>query len=256
MILTLDVGNMNIVFGGVVDGNCVFTCRLNTVRTRTADEYAVLLSRMSEQRGVDIAGAAGAIISSVVPQLTQVISDALVSTTGKTPMIVGPGVKTGLNIRIDDPAELGTDFVAAAVAALDRYDPPCVTIDMSTATALGVVDPNGNYIGGVICPGLLVAHDALADSTAQLRHVRIAAPKHVIEKSTAASIQSGLVFGNACMLDGLLDRIEEELGVKPTVVATGEQAEVVLAQCRRKDIIYDAELMMRGLWLIYKRNCK
>ncbi len=253
MILALDIGNTCIIVGGMDDGRAAFSFRLSTDLARTADEYAALLSFSAAQKKVDLRDVEGAILSSVVPQLTGALFEAVRGLTGKTPLIVGPGVKTGLRIRIDDPGELGADFVAAAVAALDRYPLPCVTIDMSTATAIGVLDAEGNYIGGVIAPGLVVSGNALARRTAQLPNVYVQPPQSVICKNTADSMRSGLVYGTAAMLDGLLDRIEEELGKPISVVATGDQAASIAPFCRRKIELED-ELLMRGLWLIYQKN--
>ncbi len=253
MVLTLDISNSSIIVGGMEDGQAAFTLRLSTDLNRTTDEYAALLSFSATQKSVSLSDAEGAIISSVVPQLTGVLFEAVRSLTGKTPLVVGPGVKTGLRIRIDDPGELGADFVAAAVAALERYPLPCVTIDMSTATAIGVLDRDGNYIGGVIAPGLVVSGNALARRTAQLPNVYVQPPQTVICRNTADSIRSGLVYGTAAMLDGLLDRIESELGQSVSVVATGDQAAAIAPLCRR-EITLEKDLLMRGLWLIYQKN--
>lgn len=256
MILTLDIGNTNIVMAGVTDGKADFIFRLAASVSRTADEYSVLLSQMARQIGCDLHGADGAIISSVVPPLTSVIKDAVTAASGLKPLVVGPGVRTGLNIRIDDPSELGSDFVAAAVAAIGSYPLPCVTVDMGTATAIGVIDKNGSYIGGVICPGLMVSQEALASGASQLWHVSPDAPGRVVGRNTKECMQSGLVHGAASMLDGLIDRIEDELGCGVTVVATGDWADNVVPHCRRRGIAVDHELVTRGLWLIYNKNRK
>ena len=256
MVLTLDIGNTNIVVAGVTDGKADFIFRLSSSVSRTADEYSVLISQMASQLGFNPKAADGAIISSVVPGLTSVIRQAVETASGIKPLVVGPGVKTGLNIRIDDPSELGADFVAAAVAAIERYPLPCVTIDMGTATAIGVIDKSGSYIGGVIAPGLMVSQNALARGASQLPHVSTDAPGKIIGKNTKACMQSGLVHGSASMLDGLLDRIEDELGCVVSVVASGDWAANVIPHCRREGIALDPELVMRGLWLIYKKNVR
>ncbi len=255
MILALDIGNTSIIVGGMEDGRAAFSLRLSTDLARTADEYAALLCFSAAQRNVELSRFEGAIISSVVPQLTGVLAEVVRSLTGLTPLVVGPGVKTGLRIRIDDPGELGADFVAEAVAALERYPLPCVTIDLSTATAMGVLDGDGNYIGGVIAPGIVVSGNALARRTAQLPNVYVQPPQTVICRSTADSIRSGLVYGSAAMLDGLLDRIEAELGTAVSVVATGDQAAAIAPLCRRQ-ITLEPDLLMRGLWLIWQKNRK
>ena len=253
MILALDISNTNIVLGGMENGEAVFTIRLSSDLSRTPDEYSALISFSAASYNAELNQVEGVIISSVVPQLTAVLSAATRRLTGKTPLIVGPGVKTGLSIRIDDPGKLGADFVASAVAALHSYSLPCVTIDMGTATAIGVLDAKGNYIGGAICPGIAVSGSALSRKTAQLPNVSLQPPTSVIGKSTEDGMRSGLVYGTAAMLDGLLDRIEAELGETVTVVATGDYARGITPFCRRK-IDIDDELLMRGLWLIYQKN--
>lgn len=256
MVLTLDIGNTNIIMGGMEDGRAVFISRLATVRSRSADEYAVLLSLLARQRGADLMTSEGAIISSVVPELTSVMKEAVALSCGKVPLVVGPGVKTGLNIRIDDPSELGADFVATAVAAVQGYPLPCATVDMGTATSIGVIDAKGSHIGCIICPGVMVSHNSLANSTSQLPHIGLDAPGRLIGKGTRDSMKSGLVYGFASMIDGLLDRIEDELGEKLSVVATGDWAGDIIKHCLRHDISLDDELLIRGLWLIYHKNRK
>lgn len=253
MILALDISNTNIVIGGMDNGAAGFTIRLSSDLSRTPDEYSALISFSAASHKADLCAVEGAIISSVVPQLTAVLAEAIFELTGKAPLIVEPGVKTGLNIRIDDPGELGADFVAAAVAALSSYPMPCVTIDMGTATAIGVLDGKGNYVGGAICPGIAVSGSALSRQTAQLPNVSLQPPLSVIGKSTEDGMRSGLVYGTAAMLDGLLERIEAELGEPVNVVATGEHARGITPFCHRK-IAIDDELLMRGLWLIYQKN--
>lgn len=256
MVLTFDIGNSNIVFSGVENGKPIFSCSLSPAVRRTADEYAVMLELMARQRKIDLRSAEGAIIASVVPQQTSLLREALYLASGKRALVVGPGVKTGLNIRIDAPTELGGDFVAAAIAALDRYPLPCITVELSTATALGVLDADGNYIGGAIAPGVMLSHNALLRGASRLHSVSPEAPAKVIGKNTEDSVRSGVVFGAASLLDGLVERIEDELGEKATVVATGELAEAIIPHCRKEKIIYDPELIMRGLWLIYKKNSR
>lgn len=253
MILTVDISNTNVAVGGMENGESLFILRLSTDLTRTPDEYSALLSFAAWSHSVELKAAEGAIISSVVPQLTAVLREAVATVTGKQPLVVGPGIRTGLNIRIDDPGELGADFVAEAVAALADYPLPCVTIDMSTATAIGVLDARGDYIGGAICPGIAVSRNALARGTAQLPSVSLSAPESVIGRSTADGMRSGLIYGTAAMLDGLLERIEQELGAPVSAVATGGYAAQITPYCRRK-ITVDPDLLMRGLCRIYQKN--
>jgi len=255
MILTIDIGNAYLVFSCVEDGEKVCRFSLYADKARTADEYAAMIQLLATQRGISLAEINGSIIASVVPQLTTVAAAAIECCTGKTPLIVGPGIKSGLNIRMDSPTELGGDLVAAAVAAAERYPLPCIIIDMGTATAVGVIDANGNYIGGLICPGVNMSQYSLARSASQLPDVSLVRPKRIIGKNTRDSMQSGIIYGAAAMIDGVVDRVEAELGQPvASVVATGVSAEIILPCCRRKDILPDEDLVMRGLWRIWCRN--
>ena len=256
MILTFDIGNANIVMCCVEGGKRLCRFVLSTNKSRTADEYSVVMGLLAKKNGVDLLEAQGSIIASVVPQLTGVLAEAVKSCTGKRPLIVGPGVKSGLNIRMDDPTELGGDLVAAAVSAMETYPLPCVVIDMGTATAIGVIDAKGSYIGGLICPGVGLSQSSLAKGASQLPNVSLEAPRHVIGKNTRDSMQSGLINGTAAMLDGVIERVEAELGAACSVVITGDSAAEIIPHCRRDGIIADEDLVMRGLWRIYRRNCK
>ena len=256
MILALDVGNTHITFGGINDGKTVFRARLGVQKTRTSDEYAMALRLVSEAKGADLREVTGSIISCVAPELTGIIAEAARLVTGKNPLIVGPGVKTGLNIKIDDPNELGGDFVVGAVAAAQDYALPCVMVHLGTATALSVLDANCNYLGGAICAGVMTSQSALAEETSMLKYVSLEKPSRAIGRSTVESLRSGLVLGTAAMVDGLLDRFEAELGKIETVVATGEWAHAVIPSCRRPGIIVDDDLLLRGLYMIYAKNRK
>lgn len=256
MVLTVDLSNSRITLAGMEDGKSRFSCQMATVKSRTADEYAALTRLLLEQQGADVRALEGCILSSVVPELTLILRQALHTITGMAPMVVGPGVKTGLNIRLDDPSQLGSDFVAAAVAAQERYPLPVVTVDMDTAIGIGVTDSGGRYVGGVIAPGVMVSTAALTSRASLLHNVIPQAPGHIICKNTDESIRSGIIYGSAAMLDGLLAGVEEELGQSAAVVATGVWAEAVVPHCRRKDIHVDVDLIHRGLWLIWKKNQK
>ncbi len=256
MLLTVDLSNSRITLAGLEDGAVRFSCQMATVKTRTADEYAALMQLLLTRQGADCAALDGCILASVVPELTLVLRQGLELLTGIAPMVVGPGVKTGLNIRLDDPSELGGDFVAAAVAAQADYPLPVITVDMDTAIGLGVTDGQGRYIGGVIAPGVLASAAALTSRASLLHNVVLKAPSHIICKNTDESMRSGIIYGAAAMLDGLLAGMEEELGGPATVVATGVWAPAVIPCCRRKDIHLDGDLIHRGLWLIWKKNQK
>ena len=255
MILTIDIGNSSLVFCCVEAGEKLCRFVLTADKNRTADEYAALILLLAGQHGIDLSRVNGTIIASVVPQLTGVTSIAVERCTGQRPLLVGPGVRSGLNIRMDTPAELGGDLVAAAVAALERYPLPCIIVDMGTATAVGVIDRKGCYVGGLICPGVSLSQYSLARSASQLPDISLDRPKRVIGKNTRDSIRSGIILGTAAMIDGILDRIEEELGEPAaSVVATGVNAEMILPCCRRGNIVSDDDLVMHGLWSIWKKN--
>ncbi|MDR1132286.1 MAG: type III pantothenate kinase [Oscillospiraceae bacterium] len=254
MILAVDLNNTSTVFAVMDAGKARLISRLATDKARTADEYAVLLALSFRQRDFELRQVEGAIISSVVPSLTAVIREAVRIATGHTALVIGPGVRTGLNIRLDDPAELGGDFVASAVAAIADYPLPCVLVVLGTAIAMGILDRSGSYVGGIIGPGPMVSQVALARGVAMLSNVSVSPTPQVICRSTNACVQSGLINGSAAMIDGLLERIEDELGERVSVVAWGDWADTILPRCRRKGIISDKELLMRGLWTIYGKN--
>lgn len=255
MILTLDIGNANISVCCVEDGKRLCRFQLSSDKSRTTDEYAALLTLLAESEGMKLHRAAGAILASVVPQLTAVLVPAVQRCTGRRPMLVGPGVKSGLNIRMDDPTELGGDLVAAAVAAAERYPLPCILVDMGAATAVGVLDVKGSYVGGLICPGVSMSQSSLARDASLLPDVNLEPPKRIIGKNTRESMRSGIIHGCAAMLDGILDRVEAELGeAAASVVVTGENAPMIVPNCRRQGISIDEDLVMYGLWSIWRRN--
>ena len=212
MILAIDVGNTNIVIGCMEGDRVLFTERLSTDHVKTSLEYAILFRVALELHQIDVKNVEGTIISSVVPPITPVIKTAIRKITGKKALVLGPGTKTGLSIRIDDPASVGADLVAGAVGALAKYRPPLVVIDMGTATTLSVVDREGNYLGGSIMPGLRLNLSSLVAEASMLRGISLDLPKHAIGRNTVDAMRSGLVLGHAAMIDGLLERMEEEMG--------------------------------------------
>ncbi len=256
MILAIDIGNTNIVIG-VIDKNdkIIFTGRLATDKLKTSDEYALLFSGMLEIKNINIKDIEGIVLSSVVPPLILTMKRAIKSLTGKTPLIVGPGLKTGLNIKIDNPAQLGCDLVADAVGAINKYPVPCMVLDMGTATTISVIDGEKNYLGGLIIPGVRISQDTLSSTTSQLPRISLEKPDNVIGKNTVDCMKSGAVYGTASMIDGLADRIEEELGESITIVATGGNSGSIVPVCKR-DITYDEGLLLEGLNIIYKKNTK
>jgi len=253
MILALDVGNSNIVFGCLDEEKVYFVGRLSTDRSCTEDEYAIRFKSLMELNGITPEMIKGSIISSVVPPLINMLVAAVEKSVGKTPIVVGPGVKTGLNIKIDNPAQLGSDLAVDAVAALDKYPVPLVVIDMGTATTVSVIDSNKYFLGGMILPGVRISQEALTSKTSLLQGISLEAPKKVIGSNTIDSMKSGAIYGNAAVLDGLIERIEEELGEKVTAVATGGLSKSIVPYCKR-EIIVDDNLLLKGLWLIYKKN--
>ena len=253
MILAIDIGNTNIVVGCIDEEKIYFTERLSTVRTKTELEYAVDLKTVLDIYHIKRTDIEGCIISSVVPQITGIAKLAAEKILTKEVMVLGPGVKTGLNIVMDNPGQLGADLVADAVAGLASYPVPLVVIDMGTATTISVVNSKKQYIGGMIMPGVRISLDALTARASQLSGISIDAPRHIIGKNTIECMKSGVLYSNAAALDGIIDRIEEELGEKTTVIATGGLAKKIVPHCR-KEIILDEELLLKGLMLIYRKN--
>lgn len=253
MILAIDIGNTNIVVGCIDDEQVYFTERLSTVRTKTELEYAVDLKTVLDIYHINRTEIEGCIISSVVPQITNIARLAAEKILKKEVMVLGPGVKTGLNIMMDNPGQLGADLVADAVAGLAGYPVPFLVIDMGTATTVSVVNDKKQYIGGMILPGVGVSLDALTARASQLSGISIDAPRHIIGKNTIECMKSGVLYSSAAALDGIIDRIEEELGQLTTVIATGGLAKKIVPYCKRK-IILDENLLLKGLLVIYKKN--
>ena len=253
MILAIDVGNTNIVVGCIDDRKTYFIERLSTNRTKTELEYAVDLKNVLDIYHIKKTEIEGCIISSVVPQITNIVKLAAEKILKKNAIVLGPGVKTGLNIMMDNPGQLGADQVADAVARISGYPVPLILIDMGTATTASVVNSKKQYVGGMILPGVGVSLDALTARASQLSGISIDAPRHVIGKNTIECMKSGVLYSNAAALDGIIDRIEEELGEKATVVATGGLAKKIVPHCKR-EIILDEELLLRGLLIIYEKN--
>ena len=253
MILTVDIGNSNIVLGGVTGETIEFEARLRTDATKTSDEYCIDLSMILDVYHVSSEDIEGAIIASVVPQVLNSMQTAIKKLTGKSSLVVGPGLKTGLNIKIENPSQTGADLVVGNVAALREHKPPLIVIDMGTATTMTVLDETGALIGGCICPGVKISLDALTDRTALLPGLQLDQPKKAIGRNTIDCMRSGIMMGNACMLDGMVERMEAELGQKCTVVATGGIAKFIVPLCKTP-MIYDKDLIVKGLAALYRDN--
>lgn len=253
MILAVDIGNTNIVLGGMEGERIVFEARMATDFIKTSDQYCAELKSMLNLFEVDPTTIEGSIVSSVVPPLLNSFKTAIRKLTGKTCLLVGPGIRTGLNIRMDNPSEIGSDLIVAAVAGIAQYGAPLLLVDMGTATTITAIDAEACFVGGCICPGVRISMEALTGRTAQLPGISLDKPQRAIGKNTRDCMRSGIMLGAAAMLDGLLDRMEQELGAPVRVVATGGIARFVLPLCRR-EIIYDGSLMLKGLRLLYQKN--
>ena len=255
MLLAIDIGNTNIVIGGLKDDRIVFEARIATDRIKTSDQYAAEIKNMLSLFDVKVSDLRDCIISSVVPPVFNSVLTGVKKVTGKQPLVVGPGIKTGLNIQMDNPSQVGSDRIVIAVAALAEYEPPLTLLDLGTATTIEVVDRGNVYLGGCIIPGVRVSLEALTSRASQLPGIQLDRPKKVIGKNTVDCMRSGVMYGAAAMLDGMIDRVEEELGFSTTVVATGGMAQFVCPLCRR-EIKLERDLLLKGLNIIYKKNMK
>ena len=255
MILTIDVGNANIVIGLVKNEKILFDAKLRTDITKTSDEYCIDLKMLMDVYKIQPEQIQGSIIASVVPQVLNSMQSAVRKLTGKSALVVGPGLKTGLNIQIENPSQTGADLVASAVAALQEHSAPLIIVDMSSTTTMTVLDKNGTLIGGSIGPGVKMSLDALTDRTALLPGLQLDQPKKVIGRNTIDCMRSGVMLGAACMVDGMVERMEQELGYRATVIATGSIARFIVPMCRR-EIIYDKDLLVKGLAALYRENCR
>ncbi len=255
MIFALDAGNTNIVFGCIDDGNILFEGRLETNRGRTEMEYAVIIKSILDIRNFDAASFDGVIISSVVPPINSALSNAAKMVFGCEPIIIDVNSNHGLTIDIDRPETLGHDLICGAVAAIANYELPVIIFDLGTATTISVIDKNAHYIGTVITTGLRLSQQALSANAAQLPGISLEAPHSVIGKNTQDAMKSGLITGCAAMMDGMIDRIEKEIGEKATVISTGGFAPVVTDLCTHQ-VICDSDLLLKGLWILYNRRQK
>lgn len=253
MLLALDMGNTNIL-AGVFDGTrLVFTARAHTAHWRTTDEWAVLLRDILSLHKYTPESIKDSVISSVAWPATDALRGGITLLTGREPFIVGPGLKTGLDILLDNPAQLGSDMVCNAVAALAAAKPPFIIFDMGTATTMSVIDAKGRFLGGAIMPGMRTSLDALSAGAAQLPKISLDTPSRVVGSNTIDCMRSGSVFGTASMLDGMIARVEEEMKQAFTVFATGGLSERIIPYMRR-EVRYEPALLLTGLRLIYEMN--
>lgn len=255
MTLAVDIGNTNIVIGGFVQNEFQFIERISTNRQATTLEFSVSIRTILQLHAVDASAIDGAILSSVVPSLTTVLSHAVQKTVQVTPLVVSPGIKTGLSICVDHPEQVGSDRVVDAVAAAAAYPLPVLVIDMGTATTCSVIDAQHRFLGGIIMAGMQTSLDALVTRTSQLPKISFDPPKQMIGTNTIDCIKSGLLYGTASCLDGIITRTEEALGTPVTTVITGGLAHLVLPYCKQT-LHYDPDLLLNGLILLYQANRK
>lgn len=255
MILAIDVGNTNIVLGAFRGEELVFSARCATDPDKTEDEYALLFRGILAMHKVRPEDIGGGILSSVVPVLRSTLPGAVELLTGRTVLVVGRDVTTDLDLRVDNPAQVGSDLIVDAVAAKSLYPGPLAVLDMGTATTLSVIGADGAYLGGMIIPGLRVAVDSLSSRTAQLPHISFGPPKALIGKNTVDCMQAGAIYGCAAMMDGLVDRVEEELGRPVTAVLTGGLSPSIAPYCKR-EFKLQPDLLLLGLRLLYEKNAE
>ena len=253
MILAVDIGNTNIVVGFLDKTNILAQGRIGTDKRKTEMDFLINFRLMIQVYGINIKDIEGAILSSVVPEITHEVSQALELLLKKKPFIIGHGIKTGLNIKIDNQKTLGADRVCDAVCVIEEYKTPAIIIDMGTATTLSVIDKDNNHIGGMIIPGIKTSLDSLSSHASQLPFISLEAPKHLIGKNTVECMQSGMIYGTASMIDGLIDRIKEELGEDTSVISTGGLAKLIIPYSKH-EITYDPNILLKGLYYIYKKN--
>ena len=254
MILTLDIGNTNMKTALFEGMDMVHYWRLSTNRNRTSDEYGMALMNLLNHHGIDPKAVEGIMMSSVVPQINFTIEHMCRNYFGMEPMKIEPGVKTGINIRYENPRELGSDRIANAVAAYELYGGPCITIDFGTATSFGAISAKGEFLGGAICPGLRLAADALTERTAKLPRFELVKPEGVIGRNTVSNMQAGIVYGYIGQINYIVNRMKREMNVPDVkVIATGGLAVLVAGESRVIDVM-DGLLTLKGLCLIYKKN--
>lgn len=253
MILVVDVGNTNIVLGLYKQRELIHHWRLSTNRSATSDEYGIMVYNLFGYADIKLEEIEGIIISSVVPPLIYALENMCKDYFHKTPYIVGPGIKTGLNIRTDNPKEVGADRIVNAVAALELYGAPCIIVDFGTATTYDYIDDKHQLIGSAIAPGIGISTEALYQRAAKLPRIELVKPKSVIGRNTVTAMQAGIIYGYVSQVDGIVTRIQEEFDVKTKVVATGGLAELIASESRTIDVV-NPLLTLQGLQMIYEKN--
>jgi type III pantothenate kinase len=253
MLLVIDVGNTNTVLGLYDGDDLVHDWRLRTVVDHTVDEYGMLIYNLYKNSKVSPKAIKAIIISCVVPPMLHILEPLCKKYFNIKPMIVGPGIKTGMPIYYDNPREVGADRIVNAVAAFERYKGDIIVVDFGTATTFDYVSAKGEYMGGCICPGIMISSEALFQKAAKLPRIEIIRPKTVIGKDTVSSMQAGILYGYAGLVDGLVERIKEEVKSDPKVIATGGLAKIIASETKSIHVVDDM-LTLEGLRIIYKRN--
>jgi type III pantothenate kinase len=253
VLLAIDIGNTHIVFGVFEDETLRHTFRVSTTRTSTVDEYHVLLRELLALHGLEPAAIEASILASVVPPLNDAIGEVVERAFGHAPLVVGPGIKTGISVLYENPREIGADRIVNAVAAFERVKAGVVVVDFGTATTFDCVSPKGEYLGGVIVPGVQVSLDALLARAAKLSRIEVAEPPRVVGRNTAHALQSGIVHGYSSLVDGLVEKLRAELEFPCRVVATGGLAPLITRHTRTVELV-DLDLTLTGLHILYARN--
>jgi type III pantothenate kinase len=254
MILVLDVGNTNTVLGVYDNGNLTFHWRIETSRTKTEDEYGMVIKALFTHENIKLTDINGIIISSVVPPIMFALERMCLKYFNVTPLVVGPGIKTGLNIKLDNPKEVGADRIVNAVAGIHEYGAPLIIVDFGTATTYCYIDEDGHYLGGAIAPGVNISTEALYTKAAKLPRIEIAKPNDVVGKNTVDAMQSGILYGYVGQVEGIVSRMKAQANKVPKVIATGGLAKLIAKESKMIDHV-DALLTLNGLYLIYLKNC-
>lgn len=253
MILAVDIGNTNVVIGCIENENVIHVGRIESAVTYSYEEYSNGIKDILNSGNIDIKDIEGSIISSVVPELTIILKKVVENLTGTIALVVNSELKTGLNIMVQNPSQLGSDRIVDTVSATHYYGKPVITIDMGTATTVSVVDENSNFLGGMITLGVKSSLDALSNKAAQLPNINLELCGNIIGKNTIECMQSGIIYGHAAMVDGIVYRLKKQVGKDAKVVATGGLAHLIIPHCEEK-IIYDEHLLLKGLYLLYRKK--